>query len=158
MRAVLIATLLSLLACSSSSSPADEPWVGSWTRAGTQVTMCGGVSTTTQLAGTVTISLGAATGTVEASVEILSCPFAGCTSTTNCSLLLSVTGDSATLGPGQSCAASVDGADATITFATGTDTLDDDTITSNATGTSSNGCTVAQQYTLTRTVRPPPMH
>jgi hypothetical protein len=135
--------LLAACSCSSDSSAAQN-WAGSWDRGGTQTVACGGAPTTAQLDGTVSITLGSASGTFETSAT--------------CDLTWDVSGsgdDSATLEPGGGCTVLVNGADVSVTFSKGSATLNESTITSTASGSASNDCTVTQSTTLTRVAVPP---
>ncbi len=135
-----------LLGCGSSggggSKPSTSAWPGSWTQGGTQTTVCGAVSETTDLGGSVVIAAGTKPGTIQTS----SLP-----SSSACLLTWDVSGASATLEAGQSCALTVFGTNATVTWTDGAATLSGYTISGALDGSPDNGCaSFDQQFTLTK--------
>jgi hypothetical protein len=101
---------------------------------GTQSTTCAGVSTTTQLSMLVVFSRGTKAGTIESSAD-------------SCVLVWDVNGDKATLESGQTCTASIDGRERSVTWTASTLTLDGNTMTGML-GGSGNDCPFTQQATL----------
>ena len=123
--------------CGSSSGGGNvDAWVGNWMEGGTQSTTCAGVSTTTQLSMLVVFSAGTKAGTIESSAD-------------SCVLVWDVSGDKATLESGQTCTASIDGVNASVTWTASTLTLDGNTMTGTL-GGSGNDCPFTQQATLTK--------
>jgi hypothetical protein len=114
-----------------------EAWVGNWTETGTQATTCAGVTTTTQLAGPVVISLGAGTGTLRSTAD-------------GCTLSSHVTAGEATLDASQVCTVLVHGVSQTATWTKGSSTLNGNIIVGTAAGTTTSGCSFTQQSTLNR--------
>jgi len=119
----------------SGSKPNTSAWLGNWTEGGTQSVTCGAVMETTDLGGLVAINAGAKSGTIQ-------------TSWNGCLFTWDVSGDSATLQSGQSCAFSVFGTNANVTWTAGSATLSGNTITGTLDGTADNGCSSVEQ-TLT---------
>jgi hypothetical protein len=134
-----------LVECGSSggkSAGNTSTWVGSWEEGGTQTTICGTISETTDLAGVVVISAGTKSGTIQTSWQ---------TSPSACLLTWDVSGDSATLESGQSCTFLVFGSNATVGWTSGSATLSGNAITGTLKGAADNGCSsVTQQLSLTK--------
>jgi hypothetical protein len=122
----------------SSTGPKANPWVGNWMEGGTETTICGAVSETTDLGGVLVISAGGKSGTIQ-------------TSFSGCQLTWDVSGDSATLESGQSCALTVFGTNANVTWTAGSATLSGSTISGTLAGTPDNNCSsITQQLMLTK--------
>lgn len=140
--------LLALAACGGDDgggTPVDAyvsdptPWVGSWNATGTQSTTCTGIPTqTTQLSGVTVIAAGAMPGTIK-------------TTANGCTLIWDLDHANASLETGQMCTVNVGGNNYTITWTQSSCTLNGTTITGTNTGSSNNGCSFMQQYTLTKT-------
>lgn len=132
-----MAAALIFAGCGSSGGGSSvDAWVGNWMEGGTQSTTCAGASTTTQLSMLVVFSAGTKAGTIESSAD-------------NCVLVWDVSGDQATLESGQTCTATIDGVNATVTWTASTLTLDGNTMTGTL-GGSGNDCPFTQQATLTK--------
>jgi hypothetical protein len=123
--------------CGSSGGSETNAWLGNWMEGGTQSTTCGTATETTQVSQLVVISTGPKSGTIQTNSE--SCP-----------LTWDVNGDKVTLESGQSCTASVDGVNVTVDWTASSGTLSGNLITGTTGGSTTNGCSFTQQYTLTR--------
>jgi len=119
----------------SASDP--TPWVGNWTSAGTQSTTCGTANSTDQLSGLLVIAAGTKAGTIK-------------TTSNNCTLIWDLDGTKAALEAGQVCTVTVAGLNVTVTWTQSSATLNTTTITGTNTGSTNNGCSFMQQYTLTK--------
>jgi hypothetical protein len=135
-RCLLVWAALMAAGCGSSGGSNVDAWLGNWMEGGTQSTTCAGVSTTTQLSMLVVFSAGPKAGTIQSSAD-------------NCALVWDVSGDKATLESGQTCTATVDGVNASVSWTASTLTLNGNTMTGTL-GGSGNNCPFTQQATLTK--------
>jgi len=111
--------------------------VGNWKSMGTQGTTCNGATATTQVSALVVISAGAAAGTFQTFAD-------------NCTAIWDLKGSTATLRPGQTCTVTVGTVNVTVTTTQGTATLNGSTIVGSQAGSTNNGCSYMQQFTLTK--------
>jgi hypothetical protein len=127
-----------LAACGGSSGPDTGPWVGNWNSAGTQSTTCPVLGTTTnQITGLDVLAAGSKAGTITTTFD-------------NCTLIWDLAGSKITIESGQTCTVSEAGVNVTVTLTQSSATLSGGTITGSNTGSTNNGCSFMQQYTLTR--------
>lgn len=117
---------------------ARSAWVGNWTSAGTQTTTCThGKGSVMQLTGAVTIAAGSAADTITTAVN-------------NCPLSWTVNQSVATLKPGQFCTVAVNGANVTVTWHSGSSSMNGNLISFTNSGGTDNNCSFTQQGTLTK--------
>jgi hypothetical protein len=121
--------------CGGGGGDAD-PWLGNWMRTGTQSTTCGLQTGTNQLTGLVVVTAGPS-GTIKTTAD-------------GCDTLWDVSGNKATLRPGQMCTVTINGFNVTVTGTQGTVTLNGNIATGTEAGSANNGCSWNQQLTLTR--------
>jgi len=145
MRTFVILTTLLACACGSNVSVGATSWEGQWKRTGTQSATCSGAPSTSALGDVVTITSSSDT-TFQTSVD-------------SCNLVWNLGGDDvdATLVGSQTCPGSIDTKSATMTFTKGSASLNGDSIMGSLTGTSTTGCSVSQQFTLTLVIHMPNM-
>ena len=129
--------LVGMAGCGGGGGPDTGPFVGNWNAAGTQSTTCGLATSTNQITGLDVIAAGTKSGTITTTAD-------------NCTLIWDLAGSKATIESGQTCTVSIAGANVTVTWTQSSFTLASGMITGSNTGSTNNGCSFMQQYTLTK--------
>ena len=134
---LLVVVAASAVACGGSGGPDPGPWIGNWNATGTQSTTCGLATSTNQITGLDVIAAGSKSGTIT-------------TTANSCTLIWDLSGSKITMESGQTCTVSVAGANVTVMWTQSSATLSGGAITGSNTGSTNNGCSFMQQYTLTK--------